>query len=103
MITRTWSGQAIGENADAYLAHLRDELVPELEKIAGFCGITVLRREQAETSLFTVLTQWESMEAVRAFAGDTPDRAVVPDRPRALLASFDEFVQHHDTVIQTAS
>jgi hypothetical protein len=46
-----------------------------------------------------VLTAWESMEAVRGFAGDDPERAVVEPEARAVLSDFDESVRHYELVL----
>jgi heme-degrading monooxygenase HmoA len=90
MIARLWRG--VAKDAEAYLRHLDGNVVPELEKIAGYRGYRVLRREQE----ILVMTLWESMAAVRAFAGADPDKAVVEPEARAVLAEFDDFVRHYE-------
>jgi heme-degrading monooxygenase HmoA len=47
---------------------------------------------------FVVITLWDSMQAVRAFAGDTPDVAVIEPAARAVLAAFDQFVRHYTVI-----
>ena len=94
MIARTWSGTALPEREDDYLAHLENVVLPEIARIQGFRGAYVLRRERK----FQVITLWESMDAVREFARDDPDRAVVPPEARAVLSDFDEQVQHFEVV-----
>jgi hypothetical protein len=39
------------------------------------------------------------MEAVRRFAGDEPERAVVEPAARAVLSDFDESVRHYEVVL----
>jgi heme-degrading monooxygenase HmoA len=90
MIARLWRG--VAKDAEAYLRHLDGNVVPELKKIAGYRGYRVLRREQE----ILVMTLWESMAAVRAFAGADPDKAVVEPEARAVLAEFDDFVRHYE-------
>ena len=90
MIARLWRG--VAKDAEAYLRHLDGNVVPELEKIAGYRGYRVLRREQE----ILVMTLWESMAAVRAFAGADPEKAVVEPEARAVLAEFDDFVRHYE-------
>jgi heme-degrading monooxygenase HmoA len=50
----------------------------------------------------TVLTFWDSEEAVARFAGDAPERAVVEPEARAQLTSFDERVTHHQVMLDTS-
>jgi heme-degrading monooxygenase HmoA len=94
MIARSWSARATPEKASEYAAFFRDRLVPELSQIAGHMGSLVLSKPNAELVEVVVLTFWESMEAVRRFAGDPPDRAVIEPNAQALLASFDTSVEH---------
>ena len=97
MIARMWRGTAAdGEGARAYFRHLEANVVPALEKIAGYCGVRALRRVQEGRVEILVTTFWESMDAVRAFAGTDPEKAVVEPEARAVLAEFDDFVRHYE-------
>jgi heme-degrading monooxygenase HmoA len=96
MIVRVWRGQTTGENAEAYLHHLTETVFPNLCTIDGYLGARVLRREESSRVEFLVMTQWGSWDAVRAFAGDAPDFAVVEPAAKALLAEFDGFVRHFE-------
>jgi heme-degrading monooxygenase HmoA len=98
VIGRLWRGTAQRENADAYVAHLERETLPALPGIEGHLGAYVLRRELGAEVEFVVLTIWESLDAVRAFAGDDYETAVVPPEARRLLTSFDERVAHYEIV-----
>lgn len=66
--------------------------------IEGHRGEYLLRREVDDGVELVVLTLWDSMEAVRRFAGPEPDTAVVEPEARALLTSFDEYVTHFEVV-----
>lgn len=97
MIARVWRGVAApGEAAEAYLAHLTGRVLPSLAGIPGHRGAQVLRRSVPAGSEFVVTTWWDSMEAVRAFAGEAPERAVVEPEARAVLAECDDFVRHFE-------
>lgn len=100
MIARTWRGETLPENADAYLEHLRTAVVPELEQLDGFGGCTVLRRPAADRVAFVVTTLWQSMESLVPFAGERPEVAVVPPEAQRLLARFDPEVEHHDVALR---
>jgi len=92
MIARVWRG--VAADAGAYLRHFDGSVLPALQKIAGFQGTRVLRREKE----ILVTTFWESMDAVRAFAGADPEKAVVEPEARAALVAFDDFVRHYEVV-----
>ena len=59
----------------------------------------VLRRDSSDRVAFAVLTLWESLEAIRAFAGDDYEIAVVPPAARRVLGGFDERVAHYEVAI----
>jgi heme-degrading monooxygenase HmoA len=98
VIGRLWRGSALRENADAYAAHLERETLPTLPAIEGHLGAYVLRRELGDEVEFVVLSIWDSLDAVRAFAGDDYETAVVPSEARTLLSRFDERVAHYEIV-----
>ena len=97
-IVRAWRGRASRENPLAYAEHFAATVVPELERIDGFLGATLLRHDQADAIEFLVLTRWASMEAIRAFAGDSVNQAVVEPAAATALVDFDRTVQHYEVV-----
>lgn len=105
MISRVWHGWTTPANADAYEALLKREIVPGIQDrgIAGFRGMQVCRREHGGAMEFMTIMWFDSMDAIRAFAGDDPEVAVVPPAARALLARFDARSQHFDVKFETAS
>ncbi|MGH8213542.1 MAG: antibiotic biosynthesis monooxygenase family protein [Rhodanobacteraceae bacterium] len=76
MIVRIWRGITPKEQADAYLEHLQQTALPALAGQPDLRGAWVLRRVQGDRCEFQLLSLWESLDAVRAFAGDQPERAV---------------------------
>jgi heme-degrading monooxygenase HmoA len=96
MIVRLWRGRASADKADAYEAHVTTAVFPKLVKIEGYLHGRLLRRHVGAQIEFLVLTEWKSWEAIRAFAGDDPDVAVMEPAARAVLAAFDERVQHFE-------
>ena len=100
MIARLWHGWTTRENADAYEALLRSEVLPGIHRIPGYHGAYLLRRDADTEVEFVTLTLFESWDAVRAFAGDDLEAAVVPPAARKLLARFDARSVHYD-ILQT--
>jgi heme-degrading monooxygenase HmoA len=101
MIERHWKGIAKTEKADAYIKHLEGETFPGLKKISGFINASILRRSVAEGIEFLIVTTWESMEAIKEFAGDGVDKAVVPVVAQEMMIDFDRHVVHYVVVRKT--
>jgi len=99
-IARFWSAHATPDNASAYIDHFVQAVLPLVRRIRGYAGATVLRNDGAELVEITVITRWESMGAIREFAGEPIDQAVVTEHARQLLASFDERVRHMQVVVE---
>ena len=96
MIARVWTARARPDGADAYAAHFTDHVVPALEAVDGYQGATLLRRARGESTELVVISWWISEEAIRGFAGDDFERAVVAEEARRLLTSFDDTVRHYE-------
>ena len=96
MIVRIWKGEARGENAAAYHDFVTVNVFSALAKLEGNCGAYLLRRDEGEHVEFLAVTMWDSLESVRAFAGEDIGRAVIEPEARAVLSSFDDFVRHYD-------
>jgi heme-degrading monooxygenase HmoA len=98
MIIRAWRGYASHAKSHDYPSHFRRNVMPELWAIRGFLGARLLRSEKADGFEFLVHTRWQSMEAIRAFAGEDPERAVVEPEAVCALVRFDERVRHYEVV-----
>lgn len=98
MICRVWHGWTKPENADAYESLLKTEIFGGIQnrQIKGYNGIHLGRRSLAEEIEFVTIMWFDSLDAVRAFAGDDYEVAVVPEKARALLSRFDERSQHYE-------
>lgn len=98
MILRLWKGRARPDRADRYQQHVIGSVFPKLRQIPGHVGARVLTRAVSGRIEFLVITEWESWDAIRAFAGSTPDVAVVEPEARAALDDFDAHVEHFELV-----
>lgn len=100
MIARWWRGwAATPEDANAYEQLLRGTIFPWVRGHDGHRGAYLFRREREEGGAeFATLTLWEDWDAVRGFAGDDPEQAVVPDAARAVLERWDERSSHYEVV-----
>jgi heme-degrading monooxygenase HmoA len=104
MISRIWHGWTARENANAYETLLRSEILPGIASrgIAGYRGVHLLRRDVAEEVEFVTILWFESIEAVREFAGADFEHSVVPEKARQLLSRFDARSAHYETVLSLA-
>jgi len=95
MIARIWRGITLKEKADDYLAYLQQTGLRDYARTPGSRGVTVLRREQGEHCEIMVISLWDSMEGVRAFAGEHPDRSVYYPEDDQYLLQMEPLVRHY--------
>lgn len=100
MISRVWHGWTARANAGAYEKFLREEMLPGIHRVRGFKGATLLRRDAGDEVEFVTITRFESIDAVKEFAGDDYEVAVVLPEARKLLARFDARSVHYETVFR---
>jgi uncharacterized protein len=98
MILRMWKGHSSIEKASEYIRHATREVFSKLPAIEGHRGAYLLRRAINGAVEFVVLTLWDSMDAVRRFAGAEATKAVVEPEAQSILSEFDEFVTHFEIV-----
>jgi heme-degrading monooxygenase HmoA len=98
VISRHWTGVARPGRSEDYVRHLERDTFPKIAAIPGFVRATILRREVEDGTEFRIVTVWESMAAVAAFAGEALDVAVVPEAVRAMMVRYDERVAHYEVV-----
>lgn len=99
MISRLWHGWTTRENAGAYEDLLKTKILPGIHRVQGYRGAYLLRREVADGVEFVTLTFFDSLDAVRAFAGDDYEVAVVPPEARKLLSKFDPRSTHYEIIL----
>ena len=98
MIGRVWRGHADEDKAGVYEAHFQTEVLQELEHVAGFRGAYLLRHDSADGVEFVTLTLFDSLDAVRGFAGEEYETAVVAPAAQAALRDYDRTVRHYTIV-----
>jgi heme-degrading monooxygenase HmoA len=100
VICRLWHGWTARADADAYERYLREELYPRLDGVDGYRGHHVLRRADGEEVEFVTMTWFDSLDAVRAFAGDDYETPVITEHAAALLARYEGRAVHYDLALQ---
>jgi heme-degrading monooxygenase HmoA len=99
VIARTWRGWTRAEDADAYVDYLNETGIREYRETLGNRGVTMLRRLERDRAEFVLLTLWESVDAVRAFAGEEIDRAVFYPEDERFLVERDLHATHYEVVV----
>jgi heme-degrading monooxygenase HmoA len=101
MIARHWRGWTEVENADAYETLLANKVLPGLKGVEGYRGGYVLRHDGQRESEFVVVNLFDSIDAVKRFAG--PDYAVAVFEPEAkkLLSRFEPVAMHYEVRVST--
>jgi antibiotic biosynthesis monooxygenase (ABM) superfamily enzyme len=101
MIVRYWRGWTTFENADAYQQLASNEILPSFasRRLPGYRGSHLLRRELGDEIEFAVIMTFESIDAVRAFAGEDYELAYVPTAVREVLQRFDERSIHYEVLL----
>jgi heme-degrading monooxygenase HmoA len=100
VIARIWHGWTAPENAGAYEELLRTRVFPWIgDTVEGFRGAYLLRDDGGDEVEFVTLTLFDSLDAVRAFAGDDYETAVVLPEADALLSRYDRRSRHYETLI----
>jgi heme-degrading monooxygenase HmoA len=98
LISRHWKGIARRQQAATYVKHLKQDTFPGLRTIRGFVRASILRREVPQGIEFQIVTLWESLDAVRAFAGVDVEAAVVPTVVQNMMVEFDPRATHYEVV-----
>jgi len=100
MIARIWRGITLAEKADAYIDYLNETGLRDYAKTPGNRGVTVLRRLQGDHCEIVLISLWESMAAVRAFAGENPERSVYYPEDEQYLLEMEPLVRHYEVADQ---
>src|ERR1700722_14580106 len=101
MIARHWRGWTAIRNADAYETLLKTKVLPELKRVAGYCGGYVLRSDGPDEVEFVVVNLFESLESVKVFAGDGYSTPVFAPEARSLLSRVEPIARHYDVRANT--
>ena len=97
MVARTWRGWTAQDRADAYAEYIERTGMAEYASTPGNLVAYLLRRDLDDgRTEFVTFTLWESMEAVRRFAGDEPDRAVFYPEDDDFLVDRETTVSHFE-------
>lgn len=99
MIVRTWKAQTTSELEPKYLEQVRAVVMPHLQSFSGYRGAQFAKRSVDGQVEILVMTYWESMDALRAFAGADEAHAYMPPEIAATLHSYDATSDHYEVLL----
>ena len=95
MIARHWRGWTKADDADAYEELLKSRVLPALKRLEGYRGGYLLRNNGDEEVEFVVVNFFDSLEAVKRFAGLEYAVPVLEPEARRLLSKFEPIARHY--------
>jgi len=101
MIARHWRGWTQVQNADAYERLLRQKVLPSLKQVEGYKGGYILRNDGPQEVEFVVLNLFDSLEAVKRFAGPDYTIPVFEPEARTLLCKIEPVAMHYEVRAST--
>lgn len=101
MVVRMWHGRVPTSKAETYRTFLNRRAIPDYQAVAGNISVHILERTDDDMTHFITLTFWESMDAIRGFAGDNVEAAKYYPEDQAFLLEFEPTVVHYEVVGQS--
>jgi quinol monooxygenase YgiN len=103
MIARTWAGKVPTEHAEGFHRHLLETGVKDYRRQPGCLTVALWRRDALGWSHFLLSSTWRDLAAIRAYAGDAPERAVLYPEDEAFGLVPDDFVTHYQVLSLTGA
>lgn len=98
MIARLWHGVTLAERTAEYLAFLQARAVPDYRATPGNLSVNILHRTTGAMTHYLIVTHWQSLQAIEAFAGADVDRAKYYREDVDFLLEFEPTVQHYEVL-----
>ena len=98
MIIRMWHGRVRHDDARAYREFLKRRAIPDYQSVEGNIEVKILERREEDAMHFITMTMWESLDAIRAFAGEDLEKAKYYPEDEGYLLEFEPTVVHYEVV-----
>jgi heme-degrading monooxygenase HmoA len=99
MIARQWVGETLESDSDTYAKYLQETGVKEIRATKGNKGVWLMRRVREGRAEFVVISMWDSLESIKAFAGNKYENAVYYPEDQKFLLSLPPHVSHYEVLI----
>jgi heme-degrading monooxygenase HmoA len=96
-----WHGRVASDKAQAYREFTNQRAIPDYQSVKGNISAYVLERQEGNIIHFITLTFWESLDAIRGFAGDDLEQAKYYPEDKDFLLEFEPRVVHYEVVGQS--
>ena len=96
-ITRIWHGITRAADADEYVRYIENTGIKEYRSIKGNLSARMLRSFDGDVCHFLTVTEWDSFESIKAFAGEDYQKARYYPEDQRFLLGFEENVTHYET------
>jgi heme-degrading monooxygenase HmoA len=93
-----WHGRVLADKAAAYREFLNQRAIPDYQSVPGNLSVYILQRDEGEITHFITMTFWESLDAIRGFAGDDVEVAKYYPEDKDFLLEFEPTVVHYEVV-----
>ncbi len=98
MIIRMWHGRVRHDDAKAYREFLKARAISDYRSVEGNIDVKILERRERDSTHFITMTSWESIEAIRVFAGEDAEKAKYYPEDVEYLLEFEPSVAHYEVV-----
>ena len=93
-----WHGRAERDRVEVYRLFLIERAIPDYQSVDGNPGVRILERHEDDSTRFISMTSWESLDAIKAFAGDDVEKAKYYPEDDGFLLEFEPSVVYYDVV-----
>ena len=96
-VTRIWHGITKAEHAGEYKKFVEDTGLRDYKTIKGNLSVKLLRRIEGNICHFLTVTEWDSIESIKTFAGEEYQLAKYYPGDENYLLEFEKNVVHYET------
>ncbi len=95
IIARIWHGKVRSDEAEKYYEYLVKHVIPDIESVKGNLGATIMMKPEGDITHIIVISYWESIDAIKQFAGEDIDKARYYEEDKKYLLGFEPSVEHY--------
>jgi heme-degrading monooxygenase HmoA len=99
VIARTWHGRVPAAKADEYFDYIQRTGIADYKRTPGNRGVYVFRRIEGGEAHFLLTSLWDSLDAIRRFAGNDVERARYYPEDTAYLLELEPKVTHYEVLV----
>ena len=99
IVARMWHGRTSEQKGDEYFQYLYETGIKQIKAIPGNLGVQVFRKDDGDVADFTVISYWESREAIKKFAGEDINKTHYLPKDRDYLLEMEPTVKHFDVLV----